>query len=87
MKYAIKVYGGRGAGEYDGGNTLAAAVRRARTEFVPFVGPHDGVAIVRFSKDGERVITVKTLQERSSYGYGNRRRVARNTRGRFTRRR
>lgn len=82
MRYAkgfhIKVSGSRQyEGEYAGGATLAAAVKRAREEFVPHVGAHDSVRIVRFSQDGLRVYTVKVVKESSGSGYGNRRRRGR----------
>ena len=53
-KYLIKVSGVSprdGAGEYDGGDTLAAAKRRAREEFLPHV-PRADVAIYTVTRGG-----------------------------------
>jgi hypothetical protein len=68
MRYAIKVSGGgRMDGEYDGANTIPAAVKRAKLEFVPYVEARASVRVVRFSRDGLHVITVATVKE-STYG-------------------
>jgi len=63
MKYAIRIDGGRYAGEYDGGATVAAATKRALEDFAMHVEPRASIRIVRFSADGEKVITVATIKE------------------------
>jgi hypothetical protein len=73
-KYAIKVVGGRNAGEYDGADTIPAAVRRAQREFVPYVDRNATVNVVRFSKDGLRVIHVRTVKDVPIGGHASRRR-------------
>lgn len=61
-RYAIKVSGGRFAGEYDGANTVEEAADRARAEYVPHVEPFAIVKIVHFSKDGLRVFVDRIVK-------------------------
>lgn len=73
-RYSIKVVGDPKAGEYDGADSIPAAVRRAKREFVPYVGRNAAVYVVRFSKDGLRVIHVRTVKESGPIGgYASRR--------------
>ena len=69
-RYAIKISGGRYDGEYDGGNTVTAATKRALQDFAPHVEARASIRIVRFSKDGLRVIDVAMVKEAA---YGDRR--------------
>lgn len=55
MKYAIKISGGRYAGEYDGADTIEATSQKAREDFAPFVEAHAVVKVVHFCDEGLRV--------------------------------